>query len=272
MTPGDVKAEIPAVLRSQMGNLFECEPAGERVQISTPFLMPDGHQVDLYWRETPRGQVVSDLGDTYGWLFVNGAYDELTSEQDAAYETACVAYDLERSGVALLARVTEGELADAVIRLGQAVTMVSHTLDVGQQTTASAAEKPADLTANRIAQVIQQHRGHGWRYQRKVKMAGQHGRDWQLDFMVHTPKRRAALIALYARKYPGHQRRAIANAFTVFSDLAPTLSEHPTPVSPISVIDDNDVDWYREPIGLLSRVSKVVWLSSPDSLAAAIAG
>ena len=140
----DMMTKICSSLRSQMGNLFECEPAGERVQISTPFLMPDGHQVNLYWRETYRGQVVSDLGDTYGWLFINGAYDELTPDQDSAYDAACVAYDVERFGVALLARVTEGELADAVIRLGQAITMVSHTLDVGQQPTSSAAEKPVD--------------------------------------------------------------------------------------------------------------------------------
>ena len=142
MTPGDMKAEIPSVLRSQMGNLFECQLAGERVQISTPFLLPDGHQVNLYWRETDRGQVISDLGDTYGWLFVNGAYDELTPEQEAAYDAACSTYGVERFGVALLARVAEGQLADAVIRLGQAITMVSQTLDVGRQKPCPPHSKP----------------------------------------------------------------------------------------------------------------------------------
>lgn len=307
----DITATICSSLRSQLGNLFECEPAGERVQIRTPFLMPDGHQIDLYWRETHRGQVVSDLGDTYGWLFVNGAHDELTPEQGAAYDAACIAYRVERLGVALMARVAEGELADTVIRLGQAITMVSHTLDVGRhltpalaerpthftldfgsrepmpvaaemaaplafsaarQSVSAAVEKPAILTANRIIDVIQKRSGLNWEYERNVMMEGQHSRGWEVDFMVYTPRRDAALIALYGRKHRGWQRKAIEHAFTVFSDLALTLSEHSTPVSPISVIDDNDVNWYSEPIELLADVSEVVWLSSPDSLAAAIAG
>ena len=268
----DITAKICSALGAQLGDLFQCETAGERVQISTPFLMPDGHQVNLYWRETRDGQVISDLGDTYGWLFVNGAYEELTPAQDAAYDAACSTYGVERLGVTLLARTGDGQLADAVIRLGQAITMVSHTLDVGQQPAPAAAKRPAGLTAKRIVNVIQMNRSHGWRYDRNVKMDGQHGHNWQLDFMVKTPRQNAALIALHGRKHPGPQRRAIEHAFTAFSDLGPTLSKRSTPVSPISVIDDNDVNWYREPVELLDRVSEVVWLSEPDSLASAIAG
>ena len=136
----DITAAVCPRLRSQLGDLFQCETAGERVQIRTPFLMPDGHHINLYWRDTRKGQVVSDLGDTYGWLFVNGAYDELTPAQDAAYDAACSTYEVERLGATLLARIDEGQLADAVIRLGQAITMVSHTLDIGQQPMPAAAK------------------------------------------------------------------------------------------------------------------------------------
>lgn len=266
----DINTKICSALCSQLGDLFQCEVAGERVQIGTPFLMPDGHQIDLYWRDTRKGQVVSDLGDTYGWLFVNGAYDELTPAQDAAYNAACSAYGVERFGVTLLVRIDDGQLADAVIRLGQAITMVSHTLDVGEQPGPATAESPASLTANRIATVIKQRRSHGWTYQRKVKIDGQYGQDWRMDFMVRTPRQDAALMALHARKHRGWQRRAIEHVFTVFSDLAPILAKHSAPVSRISVIDNNDVGWYMEPIELLADVSKVVWLSNPDSLLAAI--
>lgn len=266
----DITAAVCSRLLSQLGELFQCELAGERVQIRTPFLMPDGHQVDLYWRHTDRGEVISDLGDTYGWLFVNGAHDELTTEQDATYNAVCSAYGVERLGVTLLAHIDEGQLADAVIRLGQAITMVSHTLDIGQKPIPATAESPAKLTSNRIVTVIKQRRNHGWTYQRKVKINGQYGQDWQMDFMVKTPHQRAALMALHGRKHRGWQRRAIEHVFTVFTDLAPILAKSPTPVRPVSVIDDNDVNWYTEPVELLADVSKVVWLSDPDNLLAAI--
>ena len=266
----DITAAICATLRSQLGDSFQCESAGERVQIATPFLMPDGHQIDLYWRDTREGQVISDLGDTYGWLFVNGAYDELTPAQDAAYDAACSTYGVERLGVTLLARIAAGQLADAVIRLGQAITMVSHTLDIGQQPMPATVESPANLTANRIATVIKQCRNHGWTYQRNVKIDGQYGQDWRMDFMVRTPRQSAALMALHGRKHRGWQRRAIEHVFTVFSDLAPALANSPMPVRRISVIDDNDVSWYMEPVEMLADVSKIVWLSDPDNLLAAI--
>ena len=266
----DITAKICSALGAQLGDLFQCETAGERVQISTPFLMPDGHQVNLYWRETRDGQVISDLGDTYGWLFVNGAYEELTPAQDAAYDAACSTYGVERLGVTLLARTGDGQLADAVIRLGQAITMVSHTLDVGQPSSKKVSEP--EKTAARIVSVIRPLRNIGWRYQRSYKMAGRDNRDWKMDFMVYTPERDAALMALHARKYHGPRRNAIEHVFTMFSDLEPALTKPPNPIKAVSVIDDSEVSWYDEPIELLTRVSEVVRLSDPDSLVSAIAG
>ena len=63
---GSIATRICASLHTQIGSLFECLPAGERVQIRTPFIFPDGDLIDLYWRDTPRGEVISDLGDTCG--------------------------------------------------------------------------------------------------------------------------------------------------------------------------------------------------------------
>ena len=294
----DMTTEICRSLHSQLGSMFECITAGDRVQIRTPFVLPDGHQIDVYWRDTPWGQVVSDLGDTYGWIFVSGAYDRLTPKQNEAYDAACSAYGVERLEEAILARVSDGGLADAVVRLAQAITTVSHTLDVGEQPAEAFTEdtgkqittvghtldfdlRPAEvfevstgntarqITANRIAATIEKNQ---WDYKRNIKLMGRTKYSWNLDYFVYTKRRDAALMALHGRKYAGWQRRAIEHAFTVFSDLAPLLGEQGLPVKAISVIDDNDVDWYNEPIELLAEVSEVVRLSNPDSLVAAIDG
>ena len=291
----DMTTEICRSLHSQLGSMFECITAGDRVQIRTPFVLPDGHQIDVYWRDTPWGQVVSDLGDTYGWIFVNGAYDRLTPKQDEAYYAACSAYGVERFEEAILARVSDGGLADAVVRLAQAITTVSNTLDVGEQpadvftenTTrqiatvghtldfnprpagASTGNTARQITASRIAATIEKYQ---WDYKRNIKLTGRTKYSWNLDYFVHTKRQDAALMALHGRKYAGWQRRAIEHAFTVFSDLAPVLREQGLPLKAISVIDDNDVHWYNEPIELLSEVSEIVHLSVPDGLATAIAG
>ena len=266
----DMTTEICRSLHSQLGSMFECITAGDRVQIRTPFVLPDGHQIDVYWRDTPWGQVVSDLGDTYGWIFVNGAYDRLTPKQNEAYYAACSAYGVERFEEAILARVSDGGLADAVVRLAQAITTVSHTLDVGEQRAEVFTENTArQITARRIAATIEKYR---WDYKRNMKFTGRTKYSWNLDYFVHTKRQDAALMALHGRKSAGWQRRAIEHAFTVFSDLAPMLGEQGLPVKAISVIDDNDVHWYNEPIELLSGVSEVVRLSVPNGLATAIAG
>ncbi len=143
----DMTTAICQSLHSQIGALFECVDTGERVRIETPFVLPDGHQIDVYWRDTPWGQVVSDLGDTYGWLFVN------------------------------------------VIRLAQAITTVSHTLDVGQQPAPALAESsPNPNTADRITAVIKKH---GWPYKRKATLPGRRNLKWQLDFVVQPPSEKS---------------------------------------------------------------------------------
>ena len=120
-----------ASLHEQLGALFQSLPGRERVQIRTPFTLPDGDLIDLCWRDTPNGQVVSDLGDTRGWLFVNGAYDELTAKQERALDEACSTYGVERHGEILLARVEDDNVALAIVRLVQAITAVCQRLDTG---------------------------------------------------------------------------------------------------------------------------------------------
>ena len=262
---GSIATSICASLHTQIGSLFECLPAGERVQIRTPFIFPDGDLIDLYWRDTPQGEVISDLGDTCGWLFVNGVHQRLTSKQDQAYNAACSIYGVERRDGLLLSRVQGGDLADSVVRLAQAITMICQTVDVGRQ---SAVTNRA-ITANRIIKVIE---GCNWTFSRDVKRVGQRNLVWTVDFVVSTPRSSAVLMALYGRKHLGWQRRAIEHAYTVLSALAPTWMQETVPPNTVSVIDDTDVSWEREPVEILREVSQVVRMSNPDHLPAAIVG
>lgn len=298
----NMTVEVCEALHSQLGPLFECSASGERVQIRTPFVLPDGHQIDVYWRDTQWGQVVSDLGDTHGWLFMNAAKDLAVSAQDQMYTIVCETYGVERLDVALLARVTDGDLANAVIRLAQAITAVSYSLDEEQTrriadqddfkiprvvdaptvrpstVPAVAYERVARsdavpdfkrLTGTRIERALT---SGGLAYRRKVKFTGGTSNTWTLDYLVSTEHSDAALMALHGRVHEGWQRRAAGHAFSAFSDLSPTFREFDHPVKAISVVDDNDHDWYEEPIQLISTISEVVYLSDRGSLVVAILG
>lgn len=146
-------AQICAALGSQWGAMFQCSSAGERVQIRTPFVFPDGDLIDVYWRDTDGGPVVSDLGDTFGWLFINGGNETLTVPQNRAYDGACKTYGVERQSGVLLARVSNGNVADAVVRLAQAITAVSQVLDLkSAQNTGKATAR--QITAERITTIL----------------------------------------------------------------------------------------------------------------------
>ena len=299
-TAPHMTSEICQTLRSQIGLSFECDIAGERIQIRTPFMFPDGHQIDLYWRNTASGQVVSDLGETSGWLFMHGGDDTSASRQDRVYAAACETYGVERLDIAMLVRVSEGDLADAVIRLAQAITAISQSLDseelsdevvpesdrgvdgivdspanvisvsalgYGWSGRAFSEPVPKKLTANRIEDALSTPE---LRYERNVKLVGRTKNAWKLDYFVHTAETDAALMALHGRTYLGWQRRAVTHVYSMFTDSLPVLRESSRPVKAISVIDDNDYDWYEEPIQLLSTVSEVVRLSKPDNLVVAI--
>ena len=254
--------EICLRLANQLEATFDCETVGEYVLIRTPFIFPDGDAIELYWQNSPNGQIVSDLGETYGWLFVNGGNESLTAKQTRAYNDACLTYQVERDAGVLRAPVIDGQLASAVFRLSQAITMVSQVIDVR-----AAEATPKKITADRISRIIGPYQ---WRSRRNVRKSGGSNHTWNLDFLIRTPEREAWLVALYARKDRGWQQRAIEHAYATFSDLTPVLLEQRMPAKAISVIDDSDVSWHSDPIKLLADVSEVVHLSMPDSLPSAI--
>ena len=121
-------AEVLTVLREQLGPLFNCESKDEIIQIRTPFMFPDRDIIDIYWQDTPSGQIISDLGEARGWLFINSG--SLTTEQEQIYHEVFSSYGVERQNGTLFKRVDNDNLANSVFLLVQAITVVVNTLYV----------------------------------------------------------------------------------------------------------------------------------------------
>ena len=126
-TMANAARKAKRTLGRQLGKGYICDPLENYVRIVTPVLLPDGHNVQLYWRAAPPGAVLSDLGDAYEWLCINcvNLDAKLTAAQEAAYRKAAAAYSVEyRDGALCVAVADDRQLADAVQRLAQAVAMV----------------------------------------------------------------------------------------------------------------------------------------------------
>ena len=75
--PTDIRRQI----RDGIAGLYDGGngPNGS-ITIETPFVFPNGDLLDLSVQQTPDGFVVSDLGETRGWLFRTSGIDDLTPD------------------------------------------------------------------------------------------------------------------------------------------------------------------------------------------------
>ena len=86
----------PNQLQLQLGQRYTCKWLNKRVpnskiQVSTPFTLPDGTVIDVYVSEISQSRneaiVLSDLGETAGWLWVNNQEDFEETEYSPAIWT-----------------------------------------------------------------------------------------------------------------------------------------------------------------------------------------
>lgn len=65
--------EIMGSYLISLRNDFECSPSGEGWFLSTPFIRPDGEGIEIELQALPNGRIsMTDMGDTFGYLYVNG--------------------------------------------------------------------------------------------------------------------------------------------------------------------------------------------------------
>ena len=123
----DAIDETRPAVRHQLGSGYICRPMGDKVGIVTPFLLPDGHNIQLLLRDTPQGAMLYDDDNIDQW-FVSNFVDGLAlldGMGDAAYARAAAAHGVEyRDGALCVAVADDNQLSDAVRRLAQAVAMV----------------------------------------------------------------------------------------------------------------------------------------------------
>lgn len=236
--------------------LFTCTQHGEYQRIRTPYLYPDGDNIDVFCKQQGEIVLVSDLGETTRWLRMQTLAPKRSPKQKTLIDDACQTHGVEFYRGALLARCRpEDQLSAVVFRVAQAAIRVS---DLWFTFRTRSVESLTDEVAAFLIE-------RDFRIERGEKLAGRSGTVWTPDFHVRTDRRSSLLYVLSTGSRSA--ARSIVNlVHTAFSDLN-YLTAGPEALSCVSLFDDTADVWNDEDFQLAEQLSTVTRWSKPDELA-----
>ena len=246
-------------LQRQMGALFTCSEQGDYQRIRTPYLYPDGDNIDLFCKVEGDVVTVSDLAETAGWLRMQSAALRRSPKYARLIEDACVTHGIEFYRGMLQARCRPGEeLAQVVTRVGQAALRVS---DLWFTFRTQAIESITDEVADFLTE-----REFG--FERAQKRAGRSGRGWTVDFHVRT-EWRSSLVQVLSTGSRAAAHRVSEHVLAAWHDLN-HLAGGPEALTFVSLFDDAADIWADEDFRLVESLSTVSRWSRPDEFAAVL--
>lgn len=242
-----------------LGELFPCTPHGEFQRVRTPYLYPDGDNIDLFCKITDDVITVSDLGETNRWLRTQTLSPRRSPKQTALIADVCLTHGVEFYKGMLMARCRPGEpLAAVAMRVAQAALRVSDLwFTFRTRAVESATDEVADFLTERE-----------FNFERAEKLAGRSGRAWTVDFHVRAPKR-SALVYVLSTGSRSAARSVAEHVLAAWYDLN-HLAAGPEALRFVSLFDDTADVWTPEDFKLVEPLSTTARWSEPDRFAAAL--
>ncbi|MGK2953290.1 MAG: DUF1828 domain-containing protein [Thiobacillus sp.] len=243
-------------LQRSLGELFVCAPQGEFQRIRTPYLYPDGDNIDLFLKTAGDVVTVTDLGETSRWLRMQTLSTRRSPKQNALIADACLTHGVEFFKGMLLARCRPGEsLAAVTMRVAQAALRVS---DLWFTFRTRAVESMGDEVADFLSE-------RQFIFERAEKLAGRSGRVWTVDFHVRAPMR-SALVYVLSTGSRSAARSVAEHVLAAWYDLN-HLAVGPEALRFVSLFDDTADVWAPEDFKLVERLSITARWSEPDRFA-----
>lgn len=247
---------ICAELSGGLSQLFTCSQHGEYQRIRTPYLYPDGDNIDIFCKSQGDVVLVSDLGETTRWLHMQTVSPKRSPKQKALIEDACLTHGVEFYKGMLQARCRPGDQVAAVtLRVAQAALRVSDLwFTFRTRSIESVADEVADfLTEQKL------------RFERGEKLVGRSGKSWSPDFHVRTV-RRSSLVYVLSTGSRSAARAIVNQVHTAWYDLN-QLVAGPEALQFVSLFDDTSDVWSDEDFRLAEQLSNVTRWSQPDEFA-----
>lgn len=246
-------------LERQMGALFVCSDQGAYQRIRTPYLYPDGDNIDLFCKIQGDVVTVSDLAETTGWLRMQSAAQRRSPKQTRLIQDACLTHGVEFYRGMLQARCRPGdELAQVVTRVAQAALRVSDLwFTFRTQAVQTITEEVADFLTERE-----------FGFESSEKLVGRSGRGWTVDFHVRT-ELRSSLVNVLSTGNRAAAHRVSEHVLAAWHDLN-SLAVGPEALTFVSLFDDTADVWTDEDFRLVESLSVVSRWSRPDEFAAVL--
>ena len=246
-------------LQRRIGALFTCSDHGDYQRIRTPYLYPDGDNIDLFCKVDGDTVTVSDLAETTGWLRMQSAALRRSPKQTRLIEDACVTHGIEFYRGMLQARCRPGdELAQVVTRVAQAALRVSDLwFTFRTQAVESITDEVADFLNERELA-----------FERAEKLVGRSGRGWTVDFHVRT-ERRSSLVQVLSSGNRAAAHRVSEHVLAAWHDLNHLVAGSDA-LTFVSLFDDTADVWADEDFRLVEPWSTVSRWSRPDEFAAVL--
>lgn len=112
---------------------FKVTPSDNGCFLLTPFSRPDGESIELELETLPEGSIrLSDMGDTTGYLFVNGLTMSKAMTDRAKFISRC--YGVSFDGYTLAIETQPDSAGDALHELIQAVLAVTDLIQMRRST------------------------------------------------------------------------------------------------------------------------------------------
>ena len=251
--------EICDRLGSGLGELFTCADQGEYCRIRTPYLYPDGDNIDLFCRIQDDAAIVTDLAETTGWLRMQSTSQRRSLGQNRMIEDACQTHGVEFHRGMLQARCRSDEpLAAVVMRVAQAALRISDLwFTFRTKAITSVTDEVADYLADKKLP-----------FSRSEKLCGRSGRNWTVDFRVRAVER-SSLVYVLATGSRSSAHRITEHVLSAWHDLH-HLASGPEALSFVSLFDDTSDVWREEDTRLMEPLSIVSHWSRPDEFAQAL--
>jgi len=240
-------------LTAELGALFSCVEQNGYERIRTPFLYPDGDNIDVYLKMNEGVVTVSDLGETARWLRMQTVAPRRSPKQLKLVEDACLTHGVEFYRGMLMARCRPGDsLAAVVTRVAQAALRVSDLWFTFRT-------RSGESIADDVAEVLLEQ---SLPFVRGEKLAGRSGRSWTVDFHVRAPQR-SSLVYVLSTGNRSAARKVTEHVVAAWHDLN-SLAVGPEALQFVSLFDDTTDVWADEDFRLVESLSTVTRWSRPD--------
>ncbi|MCS1407247.1 MAG: hypothetical protein M2R45_00404 [Verrucomicrobia subdivision 3 bacterium] len=246
-------------LQRTIGALFTCSKHGDYERIRTPYLYPDGDNIDLFCKVDGGTLIVSDLAETTGWLRMQSSTQRRSPKQTALIQDTCLTHGVEFYRGMLQARCeSEDELAQVVTRVAQAALRVS---DLWFTFRTQGAQSIIDDVAKFLTKCK-------FAFRRDEKLVGKSKRRRTVHFRVRT-ERRSSLVQVLSTGNRAAAHRVSERVLAAWYDLN-HLTAEPEALAFVSLFDDTHDVWADEDYRLVEPLSTVSHWSRPDEFGASL--